>query len=51
MVRWSRYVARIGDKKYIFFFVENPEGRRPFGRRKCTYENIQIMDADYILFD
>jgi hypothetical protein len=43
-MRWAGYVARMGEKRGAYrIFVGRPEGRRPLGRPRRTWEdNIKI---------
>ena len=39
-MRWARHVARMGEERVVYrVFVGKPEGKRPFGRPRCRWEN------------
>jgi hypothetical protein len=43
-MRWAWHVARMGEKMGVYkVLVGKPEGKRPFGRARCRWEdNIKI---------
>jgi hypothetical protein len=43
-MRWAGHVARMGEKRNAYrILVENPEGKRPFGRpRRMLEDNIKV---------
>jgi hypothetical protein len=43
-MRWSGYVARMGEKRNTYrLLVGKPEGRRPLGRpRRKLVDNIRV---------
>jgi hypothetical protein len=44
MMRWTRHVARIGEKKNVYrVLVGKPEGKRPQGRQRSRWiDNIKM---------
>ena len=48
-MRWAVHVARIGERKDVYrVFVGKPEGKRPFGRPKCRWEDNVKMDLQEV---
>jgi hypothetical protein len=44
-MRWAGHVARIGEKRRAYsMLVGKPEGTRPLGRHKYTWEDNIKMD-------
>jgi hypothetical protein len=44
-MRWVGYVECIGERRCIYrILVGKPEGRRPLGRVRCTWEDNIKMD-------
>jgi hypothetical protein len=38
-MRWAGHVARMGEGRNVYrVLVGKPEGKRPFGRRRCRWE-------------
>jgi hypothetical protein len=45
LMRWAGHVACMGKKtKFYKALVGNPEGKRPFGRPRCRWEDGIRMD-------
>jgi hypothetical protein len=50
-MRWVGHVARIGEKRGVYgVLVENPEGKRPFGRPRHRWEDNIKMDLQEVRF-
>ena len=44
-MRWAGHVARMGERRGVYrVLVGKPEGKRPFGRPKCRWEDNIEMD-------
>jgi hypothetical protein len=44
-MRWAGHVARMGEERKVHkVLVEKPEGKRPLGRPRRTWENGIRMD-------
>jgi hypothetical protein len=44
-MRWAGHVARMGEKRGLYrILVRKPEGMRPLGRPKRTWEDNRKMD-------
>jgi hypothetical protein len=44
-MKWAGHVARMGEERKVYrVLVGNPEGRRPLGRPRRTWENGIRMD-------
>jgi len=44
-MRWAGHVARMREKKGVYrVLVEKPEGKKPMGRTRRTWENNTKMD-------
>jgi hypothetical protein len=43
-IRWAGHVVRMRDRRGVYrVWVRKPEGKRPFGRPRCRWEdNIKI---------
>jgi hypothetical protein len=42
---WAEHVARMGERKGVYrVLVRKPEGKRPLGRPKHSWENNIKMD-------
>jgi hypothetical protein len=39
-MRWVRHAAHMGEERKVYrVLVGKPEGKRPFGRLRCTWDN------------
>jgi len=48
-MKWAGHVARVGERRGAYtVFVENPEGKRPFGRHRCRWEDNIKMDLQEV---
>jgi len=48
-MRWTGHVARVGERRGTFrILVWRPEGRRPFGRPRRTWEDNIKMDLQEV---
>jgi hypothetical protein len=48
-MRWTGNVARIGEKRGVCsVLVGKPEGKRPFGRPRCRWEDIIKADLQEV---
>jgi hypothetical protein len=44
-MRWAGHEARIGEKRNAYnILMGKPEGKRPLGRHRCTWEDNIKMD-------
>jgi hypothetical protein len=44
-IRLAGHVARVGEKRNVYrVLVGNSEGKRPFGRPRCRWEDNITMD-------
>jgi len=44
-IRWAGHVAPMGERRGVYrVLVEKPEGKRPFGRPRCRWEDNIKMD-------
>jgi hypothetical protein len=44
-MRWAGHVARMGEKRNAYrTLVGKPEGKRPLGRPRCSWENNIKVD-------
>jgi hypothetical protein len=51
-IRWAGHVARIGEGRGVYrFMVGRPEGKRPLGRPRGSWENNIKMDLREIGID
>jgi hypothetical protein len=51
-IRWAGHVARMGDGRGAYrILVEKPEGRRPLGRPRRTWEDNFKMDLQEVGWD
>jgi hypothetical protein len=41
-MRWAGYVTRMGEMRILQNLVGGPEGRRPYGRLRCRWEDIKM---------
>jgi len=48
-MRWAGHVARMGKKRNAYrILVENPEGKRPLGRPRWSWEDNNKMNLQEI---
>ena len=48
-IRWSRHVARMGERRDVYrVLVWRPEGKRPLGRPRRTWEDNVKMDLQEV---
>jgi hypothetical protein len=48
-MRWARHVERMGEKRGVYrVSVGKPEGKRPIGRPRCTWEDNITMDLQEV---
>jgi len=48
---WAEHVARMGERRDVYgVVVRKPEGRRPLGRAKCTWEDNIKLDLQEVGF-
>jgi hypothetical protein len=50
-MRWAGHVARMGEKNTYRILVGNPEGKRPLGRSRRTWEDNIKLDLTEIGWD
>jgi hypothetical protein len=44
-MRWAKHVARLGEERNVYkVLMGNPEGKRPLGRPRCSWEDGMRMD-------
>jgi hypothetical protein len=50
-MEWAGHVARVGKESKVYkVVVAKPEGKRPFGRPKCRWEDGIRMDLGNIVW-
>jgi hypothetical protein len=48
-MRWAGHVAGMGERRGLYrVLVEKPEGKRPLGRPRCRWENINKIDLQEV---
>jgi hypothetical protein len=48
-MRWAEHVASMGDRRGAYWvLVGIPEGKRPFGRPRCSWEDKINMDLQEV---
>jgi len=48
-MRWPGYVARMGERRRVYrVLVGKPEGKRPLGRLRHTWEGNMKMDLQEV---
>jgi hypothetical protein len=48
-IKWTGHVARMGEMKGVYrVLVGKPEGKRPFGRPRCRWEDNIKMDLQEV---
>ena len=48
-MRWEGHVARMGERRGVYrVLVGKPEGKRPFGRSRCRWEDNIKMDIQEV---
>ena len=48
-MRWAGHVARMGERRGVYgVLVGKPEGKRPFGRLRCRWEDNIKMDLQEV---
>jgi hypothetical protein len=49
LMRWAWHVARMGESKDVYgVLVRKPEGKRPLGRPRSTFEDNIKMDLQEV---
>jgi len=48
-MRWAGHVALMGDRRGLFkVLMGKPEGKKPFGRPRCRWEDNIKMDLQTV---
>ena len=46
-MRWAGHVAHVGERRGVYrILVGKPEGKRPFGRPRCRWEDIKMDNQE-----
>ena len=48
-VHWAGHVAHMGEERGVYrILVEKPEGKRPLGRPRCRWMDLQEVGCGYM---